>query len=125
MGILGLFNKKKEAQNEMNQKEFEEDLFKSDPLMDPDSGLNLPKDMSGKEDDGFFDNKPQTQNRDLYQKYSDDFNQNNMSAQKNQQETDSKDMQIIIAKLDALRAEVQTLNHKIENLERKQQKKMW
>jgi len=47
---------------------------------------------------------------------------NNYNQQPNETQ---KDLQIIIAKLDALRAEVQTINHKIEKIEEKQQKRMW
>jgi hypothetical protein len=97
MGILDLFKKKSKNtfEEDTNNLGLDDDPFKSDPLMDPNSGLNLPQENQ------------------------------NMQQNTQQSTSDNKDLQIIIAKIDALRAEVQTLNHKIENLERKQQKKMW
>ena len=123
MGILDLFKKKSKNtfEDDTNNLGLDDDPFKSDPLMDPNSGLNLPQENHNMQQNDILNQNPfkkyQEQNSYEYQQHN---------QQHNQQPTlENKDLQIIIAKIDALRAEVQTLNHKIENLERKQQKKMW
>ena len=128
MGILDLFKKKQNFEtNDSSNLGLNEDPFKSDPLMDTNSGLNLPQENNP---DPFQNQQgDQFQQQDPFQKYKQPqeqqrYEQNNFNQ--NQTNTDvQKDMQIIMAKLDALRAEVQTLNHKIEKIEEKQQKRMW
>lgn len=132
MGLGNLFKKKNKEEPipEMTQEQnmgLDEDPFKSDPFMDPNSGLNLPQE------------NPQNmqQNQNPFKKYSQqNFEQENphpgfdqnAPQQNNEQNTHkdfAKDLEIIIAKLDAIKAEVHTMNHRIENIERRQQKKMW
>ena len=119
MGILDLFKKKSKNtfEDDTNNLGLDDDPFKSDPLMDPNSGLNLPQENHNMQQNDILNQNP-------FKKYQE---QNSYEYQHNNQQPtiENKDLQIIIAKIDALRAEVQTLNHKIENLERKQQKKMW
>lgn len=131
MGFLSIFKKKKETNFDkdsgLGEEEFGGNSFESDPLMDPNSGLNLPREE--KPEESFSNPYLTSQNQQApsaFQRYQ----EHNASAQQNisqnqNTQNDQKDMQIIIAKLDALRAEVQSLNHKIENLENKQKKKMW
>lgn len=134
MGFLDFLKKKKEPDlMSHDDTGLESDSFKSDPYMDPDSGLNLPKDN----DLGAGNNNPYLQsqdtlNRNPFQKYQqqNSFEQERSTQHYNNQNNsmqsgDQKDLQIIIAKLDALRAEVQAINHRLDGLERKQNKRMW
>ncbi len=107
-----------------------------DPVLDPvksfddlDSGVNLPGTESQENNFDSFGN-PRT-NR--FSSYEQDIQQHNPYTQQHtyQQQASgdvSKDLQIIIAKLDALRAEVANLSHRLEAVERghgQQQKKFW
>ena len=131
MGLLDMFKKKEPEPNfdyESTKLGLNEDPFKSDPLMDPNSGLNLPQENNDTNDPFKDPLAKQSDIQNPFKKYSDQnsqYTEQNYNSQMQQTQGQDKDMQIIIAKLDALRAEVQSLNHKVENLERKQQKKMW
>ncbi len=128
MGFLDIF-KKKTPLSDSNTPNMNlglnEDPFKSDPMMDTNSGLNLPKDNNDPMafNDVFAKSNMQ---QDPLQKYQQQ-EQPMMHNPNTQNQNTEKDFQIVIAKLDALRAEVQTLNHKIENIEKNQaqRKKMW
>jgi hypothetical protein len=129
MGILDLFKKKQDYDvgdsGDSVNLGLNNDPFKSDPLMDINSGLNLPQDNNPDPFQNHGGN--QYQQQDPFQKYKhpgQNYEQNNYNQTQTNTDT-QKDMQIIIAKLDALRAEIQTLNHKIEKIEEKQQKRMW
>ncbi len=133
MGILDFFKRKKEPEStgySDNNLGLKEDPFGADPFMDTDSGLNLPKDNSSS-DPSTTQSPFAQQESNPFKKYQEQSNfqepSQNMNASQahSGQEVNNKDLQIIIAKLDALRAEVQNLNHKVEGLERKQQRKMW
>ena len=130
MGILDFFKRKKDPgfSDSSDALGVNDDPFKADPFMDPDSGLNLPKDDPGSSENPFI----QSSDENPFKKYNrqnefQDFSNQGGQQQgtQNNSEINSKDLQIINAKLDALRAEIQNLNHKIENMERKHQKKMW
>lgn len=125
MGFLDIFKKKKPSSDmtELNTNlGLNEDPFKSDPLMDQNSGLNLPQENNDPT------NLTSMTNSKMKDPFKDYYGQEQppMQNQNIQNQNTDKDFQIVIAKLDALRAEVQTLNHKIENIEKNQQrKKMW
>ena len=127
MGFLDMFKKKKPSSdlNESNMNlGLNEDPFKSDPLMDKNSGLNLPNEENNNPSN-LTDPMSNSKMKDPFKDY---YNQEQqpMQNQNIQNQSTDKDFQIVIAKIDALRAEVQTLNHKIENIEKNQQrKKMW
>ena len=127
MGILDTFRKKKREKQRLSETptDTNEDPFKSDPFMDPDSGLNLPKDEENQEQNPYMQ---ETMNSDPFQKYkqTETFQQEQQNNQNtNNQGDTSKDIQLILAKLDAIKAEVQSINHRVENIEKRQQKKMW
>lgn len=132
MGFLDFFKKKKESDFiSRDDTGIESDSFKSDPFMDSDSGLNLPKDDVGASSNPYLQSQD-SMNKNPFQKYrqQDSFeyeqNNNQYNNQHNSSQTsDQKDLQIIIAKLDALRAEVQAINHRLDGLERKNNKRMW
>lgn len=123
MGFLDTFRKKKNTTK--REDELTEDPFKADPLMDTESGLNLPRE---EQQENPFSNNPylnqEQRTQSPFQKYQEQNTQQN-PLENQQGQNDQKDLQIIIAKLDALRAEVQALNHKIENMGEKQKKRMW
>jgi hypothetical protein len=89
-----------------------------DPMMDQNSGLKL-SELSGAQDTGFreggFDSfgnpriNPKVENLDYGR------GQQQFSGQDT-----SKDLQLIIAKLDAIRSEITNINHRLDNIERKQ-----
>ncbi|MCC7574292.1 hypothetical protein KO361_01770 [Candidatus Woesearchaeota archaeon] len=127
MGILDVFKKKPNLETEKintENKDLGMDPFKTDQLTNLDSGLNLPKNDYDPINSTMQMNTASNQFTDYknkpYQKMQE--TNNNYNQQPNETQ---KDLQIIIAKLDALRAEVQTINHKIEKIEEKQQKRMW
>lgn len=133
MGVLDFFKRKKEPEStdySDNNLGLKEDPFGADPFMDPDSGLNLPKD-NNLSDPSTTQSPFAQQESNPFKKYQEQSNfqeplqGTNTSQVQNGHDANQKDLQIIIAKLDALRAEVQNLNHKVEGLERKQQRKMW
>ncbi len=119
----GLFGKKKE------EPDFKPatGLDKDKGFDDLDSGLNMPgMENQGDSFDSFGNQRPQ--------KFSNPFEQEVPQQQSYPQSGHqasgdmSKDLQIIIAKLDALRSEVANISHRLEALERKQgqqQKKFW
>ncbi|MFP4567357.1 MAG: hypothetical protein ACLFN8_00280 [Candidatus Woesearchaeota archaeon] len=131
MGFLDMFKKKtpeSSFEDTSTKLGLDDDPFKSDPLMDSNSGLNLPQE-NNVTDDPFKDPfAKQNTVQNPFKKYSNQdtqYEQQNYNNQVQQTQGQEKDIQIIIAKLDALRAEVQTLSHKIDKIEQKQQKKMW
>jgi hypothetical protein len=93
----------------------------TDPLTDQNSGLNLAN-LNNTQDNGLggqqqgaldsFGN-PRPQPRSENFEYS-----QHPAAQ--QQET-SKDLQLILSKLDTIRSEITNINHRLDNIERHQQ----
>jgi len=155
MGFLDIF-KKKDLSFDTANNDLKDDPFKSDPFLDTNSGLNLPKEdlfsdtthnknnntnsfnMNNAGNNQFQKNPYAQEQKNPFQRYQETHQQTQPQTQQFQQypshqyqpQTNNsgnelqKDIQIIIAKLDALRAEIQSISHRIENLERNQ-KKMW
>lgn len=132
MGLLDVFKKKKESEG-YGQEDFGLNN-------DINSGLNIPKDDLFKDESGSLNNS--MNDNSFGDSSMGSFNKNNpfeskgvvsggfnQSGQQQPSQGGSgdfgKDLQIIIAKLDALRAEVQSINHRLDNLERAPPKKLW
>ena len=123
MSFLGkIFGKKEEPS-------FESTFGKEKSFDDMDSGLNLPGMENQESNFDSFGN----QKINRYSPYDQEPQQHNPYAQQPYQQQasgdTSKDLQIIIAKLDALRSEVANISHRLEALEKnhggQQQKKFW
>lgn len=118
MSFLGkIFGKKDEPS-------FDSSYGKEKSFDDLDSGLNLPGTENQENNfDSFGNQRP---NR--FSAYDQEVQPQNAYGQQHASGDTSKDLQIIIAKLDALRSEVANISHRIEALERQQgqqQKKFW
>ncbi|PIN81468.1 hypothetical protein COV13_01045 [Candidatus Woesearchaeota archaeon CG10_big_fil_rev_8_21_14_0_10_32_9] len=125
MGFLG-FGKKKESDNMSVpglesrgnlQNNFGLDLSEhKDPLMDINSGLKL-NDLQEEppQFDSFGNPKVSRQPLPMF-----DNAQSNNNGSNNQSSDISKDIQIVLAKLDAIRSELNSLHHEIESLKRQQ-----
>lgn len=90
-----------------------------DPMLDSNSGLKL-ADLNSPQDSGMggvqggidsFGNPRVQQRVENYE-----YRQNSSVSQQD----NSKDFQIIIAKLDAIRSEITNINHRLDNIERQQ-----
>ena len=86
----------------------------ADPMAGLNTGLDFEQDNQN-QFDSFGNNRPR-QRENTYEPKS------NFGPQL---QDNSKDLQILIAKIDALRAEVANLSHKIEDLERKQDQRKY
>jgi hypothetical protein len=93
----------------------------TDPMMDSNSGLKLADLNSQNQEAGF---NQQSQGVDTFgnprpQSKFDNYETKQQSFAPIQDT--SKDLQIIIAKLDAIRSEITNINHRLDNIERHQQ----
>lgn len=120
MGLFG-FGKKKEVQNQESGFDTQSnnlglDLSEhKDPMMDVNSGLKLGELQDEPQQfDSFGNPKSNRQSSALPQFDS----SQNLSSQGSSDI--SKDLQIIMAKLDAVRSELNSLHHEIESLKRQQ-----
>jgi len=125
MGFLG-FGKKKES-NDMSipglesRGNFQSNLGldiseHKDPLMDINSGLKLNElQDESPQFDSFGNPKPSRQSLPMF-----DNVQSNSNNSTSQSSDISKDLQIVLAKLDAIRSELNSLHHEIESLKRQQ-----
>ena len=122
MGLFGMFKKKEEAGTDdlfkgtpaVMQQGARQGMPAADPLADINSGLSLGS-LNTPQNIQFdsFGNPKRERN------YESEFSP---SAHVPSQSGDiSKDIQIIIAKLDAIKAEVSNIDHRLEMLERQQQ----
>ena len=94
----------------------------NDPLMDPNSGLKL-ADLNEPQDNNSFNQ--QSAGMDTFgnprpQSKFDNFESRPAQSYAPVQDT-SKDLQLILAKLDAIRSEITNINHRLDNIERHQQ----
>lgn len=123
MGFLGFGKKKKDS--------IESDLAGLDNSLSSDSGMDFGNygdpgqqfnnQQASQQFDSFGNPRPQQR---FEQAYPQSFQGQPQQASQNDY---SKDMQIIIAKLDALRAEIQNISHRLDNLEKQkdQNKRYW
>lgn len=96
---------------------------RKDPFQASDSGLELDSLGQKQEFDSFGNPRSQKQFPSSFEDYTRgrESQQQGMQGQGDM----SKDMQIIIAKLDAIKSEVSSINHRLEALEKKEHKRMW
>ncbi len=117
MGLFG-FGKKKEVLDTNipgygNDSNLGLDLSEhKDPLMDLNSGLKLDE-LQNKDVDSFGNPRPSRQSLPSFENVS-------TQPQPSNSTDISKDLQIIMAKLDAIRAELNSLHHEVESLKRQQ-----
>ena len=99
----------------------------------PDFGLNKSKDVAGLGDlgSGLGDESGleleslKTNNADSFGNPSPKLRNQEFERPEPRKDDFKKDMELIMAKLDTIRAEIASLNHKVENLERSQKEKKY
>lgn len=89
------------------------------------SGLDLPESESNT--DSFGNPKSESRPSSLDSNLSSQGYQTTENNNSNQYQANSRDTELILAKLDAIKAEVSHINNRLENLERKsnERKKLW
>jgi hypothetical protein len=94
----------------------------SDPLMDSNSGLKLADLNAPQQDMGFNAQQGATDSfgNPRVQQKVDNYEYKQQSTSQIDTST-SKDMQLILAKLDTIRSEITNINHRLDNIERHQQ----
>jgi hypothetical protein len=89
-----------------------------DSMLDQNSGLKL-SELNGNQESGFregsFDSFGNPRINPKVESFDYGRGQQQVPGQDN-----SKDLQLIIAKLDAIRSEITNINHRLDNIERKQ-----
>jgi hypothetical protein len=96
----------------------------NDPMMDPNSGLKLADLNAQGQDAGFGQQQAQGQAFDSFGNPRPQTRGENFEYKPQQQvaaQDNSKDMQLILAKLDTIRSEITNINHRLDNIERHQQ----
>ncbi|MFA6072831.1 MAG: hypothetical protein WC758_01855 [Candidatus Woesearchaeota archaeon] len=96
----------------------------TDPMLDSNSGLRLAELNNTPQNQDFgFSAQPSQGGIDSFGNPKPQMKSDNYEYKTPQYQTtdNSKDLQIIIAKLDAIRSEITNINHRLDNIERHQQ----
>ncbi|MGV8161724.1 MAG: hypothetical protein ACP5N2_00145 [Candidatus Nanoarchaeia archaeon] len=130
MGLFGLGKKKGDPLAEFNPSNMGGSIDTNpqsfntgytDPMMDPNSGLKL-ADLNPQNQDTAFN-----QTQSPMDSFGNPRPQSRMETFESKQtsfapsQDTSRDLQLIIAKLDAIRSEITNINHRLDNIERHQQ----
>ncbi len=128
MGLLGFGKKKKDAElpsdfGAQGMQDYSQGLGQAknsmygDPMMDSNSGLKL-ADLNNQDvgfnQQGGFDSFGNPRIAPKVESF--DYNRQQQFAPQD----NSKDIQLILAKLDAIRSEITNINHRLDNIERHQ-----